>query len=142
MNLIKGLYGFAKKEIIWLLRAKDRNFEIKPDNHSNSDIVVQDFHKNLSPKQWQNIDPSSGTVRVYEDLGPIEASWPVHSPKFEVPKIKVYVWVSMKNILLELQSSSSSTKKQRMKEPSTRIKRRQRTPLLSQIFLVQKSLVS
>lgn len=50
MNLIKGLYGFAKKEIIWFLRAKDRNFEMKPDNHSNSDIVIQDFHKNLSPK--------------------------------------------------------------------------------------------
>lgn len=95
MNLIKGLFGFAKKEIIWLLRAKDRNFDIKPD-YSNSDIVVQDFHKNLSPKQWQNIDPSSGTVRVYEDLGPIEASWPVHSPRLEVPKIKVYVWVSVR----------------------------------------------
>lgn len=50
MNLIKGLSGFAKKEIIWLLRAKDRNFDIKSDNHSNSDIVVQDFYKNLSPK--------------------------------------------------------------------------------------------
>lgn len=49
MNLIKGLYGFAKKEIIWLLRAKDRNFDIKPD-YSHSDIVVQDFYKNLSPK--------------------------------------------------------------------------------------------
>lgn len=50
MNLIKGLYVFAKKEIIWFLRAKNRNFDIKPDNHSNSNIVVQDLYKSLSPK--------------------------------------------------------------------------------------------
>lgn len=55
MNLIKSLYGFAKKEIIWLLRAKDRNFDIKPDNHSNSDIVVQDFHKIYHPNSGRTL---------------------------------------------------------------------------------------
>lgn len=40
MNLVKGLHGTIKKETIRAFRVKERNFEIKPDNHPNSVTVV------------------------------------------------------------------------------------------------------